>query len=698
MTTGAEPRIDEEAVRRAVEKDNPTTAHLSLPPFDRRVIYGVGVAFALFQLWTATFNPLSSLVVRSIHVGFLLLMAFLLLRAREGGRRDRIPWYDWCLGVLAFAIGLYHWVFEHDLILRSGDPTALDLWVGAINILLVAEASRRVMGWGLPAFCLAFIPFAYWGRELPGIVAHRGYGPDQIIDQLQFSTEGIYGTPIFVSSTFIFLFILFGSFLERAGVIALFNDLALGLVGRTKGGAAKVAVISSGLMGTVNGSGVANVLTTGQFTIPLMKRFGYRPAFAGAVEATASMGGQLMPPVMGAAAFIMAETIGVPYAEICKAAAIPAILYFASAFWMAHLEAGRNGLSGLPPEECPSALRAVVRGWYLLLPLVALVFLLFSGFTPLFAGVIGIAGTVALMLGSRLVQGVGSLGLRLVFWVGLGLLAAGLYRLGLRTEMVASWCVALLVLPSLFFRGGWETLRALVDSLAEGARAAISVGLACALVGILIGVLALTGSASAIAGIIVDLSGGNLMVALLLTMVACIVLGTGLPTTANYIITASIAAPALLQMGVPLIVSHMFCFYFGIMADLTPPVALAALAASPIARAGHMEIGWIATRIAAAGYLVPFMAVYDPALMLQGDSWAASAYMVVKAALGIVLWGAAAIGFLWKPLNPVERLLLAGTALLLVLALPLTDELGFAASALLLGWQWWASRRPAPAA
>ncbi|HYC04745.1 MAG TPA: TRAP transporter permease [Azospirillaceae bacterium] len=685
--------IDEEAVRRAVEKDNPVNAHLSLSPFDQRAIYAVGVAFAVFQLWTATFNPLSSLVVRSIHVGFLLLLAFLLLSAREGMKRSRVPWYDWALGALAFAIGLYHLVFEKDLLLRSGDPTATDLVIGAVNILLVAEAARRVMGWGLPAFCLAFIPFAYWGRELPSIFAHRGYGLDQIIDQLQFSTEGIYGTPIFVSSTFIFLFILFGSFLERAGVIGLFNDISLGLVGRTKGGPAKVAVISSGLMGTVNGSGVANVLTTGQFTIPLMKRFGYRPAFAGAVEATASMGGQLMPPVMGAAAFIMAETIGVSYAEICKAAAIPAILYFASAFWMSHLEAGRYGLKGLPPEECPSALRAVVRGWYLLLPLAALVVLLFAGFTPLFAGVVGIAGTVALMLGTRIAQQARTQVLRVVFWAALALIAAGLYRARVPVEFVASSLVALLVVPSFFFRGGRETLRGIVDSLADGARAAVSVGLACALVGILIGVLSLTGTASAIAGIIVDLSGGVLIIALLLTMVACIVLGTGLPTTANYIITASIAAPALLELGVPLIVSHMFVFYFGIMADLTPPVALAALAASPIARAGHMEIGWIATRIAAAGYLVPFMAVYDPSLMLQAGTWLDTAYMVFKAGLGIVLWGAASIGFLWKPLSFVERVAMAGAALLLVVALPLTDELGFAAAAVLLGWHWFATRR-----
>ena len=685
--------IDQEEIRRALEKDNPANAHMTLRPVERRIIYAIGVTFALFQLWTATFTPLSTLIVRSVHVGFLLCLCFLLIRAREGMRRDRIPLYDWGLAAIGFTIGLYHWVFEQALILRSGDPTQLDIIVGVINIVLVVEASRRIMGFGLPLFCVLFIPYAYFGPSMPGVLAHRGYGFDQIVDQLQFSVEGIYGTPIYVSSTFIFLFILFGAFLERAGVIKLFTDISLGLVGRTQGGAAKVSVVSSGFMGMVNGSGIANVLTTGQFTIPMMKRFGYRPAFAGAVEATASMGGQLMPPVMGAAAFIMAETIGVSYLEVCKAALIPAILYFASAFWMSHLEAGRYKLMGLPPEECPSAIQSIVKGWHLLLPLLALVTLLFSGFTPLFAGVIGIAFTIVLLLGAKLTEDVKVFALRIVFWIVLGLAAAGLWRLGFRTEQMASAIVFLLVLPCLFSAKGRELLRALVDALADAARAAVAVGIACALVGILIGVLSLTGLASALAGIIVDLSGGNLMLALILTMIACLVLGIGLPTTANYIITASIAAPALLQMGVPLIVSHMFVFYFGIMADLTPPVALAALAASPIAKAGHLQIGWIATRIAAAGYLVPFMAVYDPALMLQTDNYWATAYMVFKAGLGILLWGAATIGYYKTELNMFERVFAASFAAMLVMALPLTDEIGFAGCAAFLAWQWWKARR-----
>ncbi|NYZ12186.1 TRAP transporter permease [Azospirillum sp. RWY-5-1] len=683
---------EEAEVRAALDRENPGTL-VSFQGTSGRIVFAIAIAFSVFQIWTAAFNPLSSLVVRSIHVGFLLLLTFVLFGFRPGTRRS-VPWHAWALGGLAFLLGLYHWWFEADLIQRAGDPSGLDLVVGAIGILLVFEAARRLMGPALPIICGVFIPYAYFGRHLPFGLAHRGFDYDQIIDTLYFSTEGIFGTPIFVSSTFIFLFILFGAFLEKAGMIKLFNDVSLGLVGHAKGGPAKVAVISSGFMGTINGSGVANVLTTGQFTIPLMTRFGYRPAFAGAVEATASMGGQLMPPVMGAAAFIMAETIGVPFTDIATAALIPAVLYFGSAFWMVHLEAGKRNLIGLPREECPSVMRALMEGWYLILPLAALVYLLFSGFTPLFAGVIGLAATAVLILGGTIAGALGPMVLRVVFWIAVGLAAAGLWRLGFRTEEMSFLLVALLVVPCLLVKGGVETLRICLDSLAEGAKNALGVGVACALVGVLIGILSLTGLASSIANAIVALSGGNLLLALILTMIASIILGTGLPTTANYIITSSIAAPALLQMGVPLLVSHMFVFYFGIMADLTPPVALAALAASSIARAGHMQIGFIATRIAMAGYVVPFMAVYDPALMLQGDGGVvAVAYIFTKACLGIMLWGAATIGFFLTPLNLIERAFATTGAFLFVLALPVTDEAGFAITAAFMAWQYWRQRR-----
>jgi TRAP transporter 4TM/12TM fusion protein len=680
--------------RRIVDPENPAVGVGELPGLPGRVVFFAAIAFCFFQIITAAFSPLSSIVLRSVHVGFLLFLTFMLFRVGETDRRRTVPWHDWMLAIMAFALGLYHWVFEADLIQRAGQPNTADIVVGSVVILLVFEAARRIMGWSLPLMCAVFIPYALFGRSLPSFLSHRGFAYEQVVDQLYLGTEGIYGVPTFVSATYIFLFILFGAFLERAGMIQLFNDVALGLVGHQKGGPAKVAVISSGLMGTINGSAIANVLTTGQFTIPLMIRFGYSRAFAGAVEATASMGGQIMPPVMGAVAFIMAETIGVPYYEIALAALIPALLYYASAFWMVHLEAGRRNLVGMPKHLCPNAWRAVVGQWHLLLPLIALVLLLFSGYTPLFAGTIGLAMTALLILGNTATLAMSRRAFRFAFWIGLGSAAALLSRvIGLRVETTALILVLALVVVGLFLRDGRTDLRRLLAAMADAAKAALGVGVACALVGTLIGVCTLTGVASDLARMVLGVAENNMLLALIMTMVACLVLGTGLPTIPTYIITSATVAPALLQLGVPLIVSHMFCFYFGIMADLTPPVALAALAAQAIANASHMKIGFIATRIALAGYVIPFMTVYSPALMLQGGTWLDTAYVVGKAVLAIMLWGAAATGWLFGPMAWAERALATAAAFLLVVAVPLTDEAGFVLAIAVLAVHYRRSRR-----
>ncbi|GAB4172286.1 MAG: TRAP transporter permease [Rhodocyclaceae bacterium] len=654
-----------------------------------RAIYLIAILFSSFQVLTAAFSPLSSVVVRAIHVGFLLWMSFMLF---PGWRAASRPWpgLSWAIGLAGFVLSLYHWVFEAELIQRAGDPTRLDMVVGTLTLVLVFEATRRVMGPALPIICAVFLAYALLGNHLPGGLAHRGYGAGQVIDQLGFGTEGIYGIPTYVSSTYIFLFILFGSFLEQAGMIKLFTDVSLGTVGHARGGPAKVSVISSGLMGTINGSGVANVVTTGQFTIPLMKKFGYRAEFAGGVEATSSMGGQIMPPVMGAVAFIMAETINVPYVEIVKAATIPALLYFASAFWMVHLEAGRLGLVGLPKAECPDAWAALRAGWHLVLPLVALVWLLFAGYTPLFSGTVGLALTAILILGMAVAMRLSGTALRIAFWVALGLACAGFFRLGVGVFFAI---VALLAAACFTVRGGRGTLRLAVDALAEGARHALPVGVACAIVGVIIGVITLTGVATTFAGFVIQLGGQSLFLSLALTMFVCLVLGMGIPTIPNYIITSSLAAPALYQLGVPLIVSHMFVFYFGILADLTPPVALAAFAAAPIAGASGLKIGMQAVRVAAAGFVIPYMAVYAPALMLQGGTPFDVAYIVFKAAVAIGLWGAATVGFLRAPMNAPERAAAAAAAAFLIVALPLTDEIGFALSVALLVWHVRRTRR-----
>src|SRR3954462_14535411 len=664
--------------------------------------YAIGIAFAAFQLVIAAWNILPSQVVRGVHVGFLILMTFGLIgnfTAKSNAGRAA----GWLIGSVGVLCGLYQWIFYADLIARDGDPTRVDLIVGTLLAVLIFEGTRRMMGLALPLMCGACLVYWFFGQYLPSPLNHRGYDFDQIITHLAYGTEGFYGVPIYVSATYIFLFILFGSFLERAGMIQLFTDVSLGLFGRTRGGPAKGAVFASGMMGTISGSGVANVVTVGQFTIPLMIRFGYRRAFAAGVEATASMGGQIMPPVMGAVAFIMAETLGVSYAVIVKAAVIPAILYFASTFWMVHLEAGKHGLAGMKRSEIPSAWNALVNGWYLVLPLAALVYMLFEGFTPLYAGSMGLALTVALILGTSIVLGFSNTILRYVFWVGLALVAAAVSRNGLDIVPIASIIAALVAIAAIT-RGGRATLAACRDSLADSAKSALTVGMACAIVGTIIGMMTQTGVGTIFGGWVIGLGEKSLFLALIMTMFLSILLGTGIPTIPTYIITAALAAPALAKLGVPLIESHMFAFYYGIMADLSPPVALAALAAAPIARENPDKIGWEAMRIALAGYVIPFIFVYSPALMLQtGDPMAlqlgfygAVALATLKALVASALFGMVAIGFLFTRLTLLERVVALGAALCLLGDFPFSDAAGFVVAAAIWLWQW-RQRPPATA-
>jgi TRAP transporter 4TM/12TM fusion protein len=399
---------------------------------------------------------------------------------------------------------------------------------------------------------------------------------------------------------------------------------------------------------------------------------------------------------MGAVAFIMAETLNVPYVTIVKAAVVPALLYYATAFWMVHLEAGRVGLIGLPKDQCPNPWQAMRQRWFLMLPLAVLVFMLFDGFTPMYSGIVGLALTAMLILGVGIAAGFGSFIFRAVFWIVLGVATAAFFSYGIWPIILA---IAALVAVNAFIRGGRETLGIMRASLVDGAKQALSVGIACAIVGVIIGVLTLTGAASNFAEFVLNVGAKSLFLSLLLTMIVCLILGMGIPTIPNYIITSAIAAPALLKLGVPLIVSHMFVFYFGIMADLTPPVALAAFAAASIAKASPMRIGWKATHIAIAGFVIPYMAVYDPALMLQPTadghlSLISVVYVIVKTIIAIGLWGGAAIGyFLRGPLNWGERIVAFAAASLLVAAVPWTDEAGFVASAAFVAWHLFRTRR-----
>ncbi|WBU54356.1 TRAP transporter permease [Paracoccus sp. SCSIO 75233] len=664
-----------------------------------RMLFWIAVLFSLYQVATAAhLISLNSQIQRAVHLGFLLLLGFpLLALLRHHSRAMQAA--AWAMAGLGVVIAAYQWINYTPLMLRAGDINGLDTVIGILTLVTVFAAAWVVMGPALPLVAGFFLIYALFGEYFPGAMQTRGYDLEQVVEQMSFGTEGIYGTPLYVSATYIFLFILFGSFMEKAGMIRLFTDVSLGMVGHRMGGAAKVSVVSSGLMGTISGSGVANVVTTGQFTIPLMKSFGYRPAFAGGVEATASMGGQIMPPVMGAVAFIMAETLGVEYIEVVRAAIIPAILYFSSAFWMVHLEAGRRSLRGMEKSELPSARKALRDGWFLILPLAVLVFLLFSGFTPLFAGAVGLALTIMLILGASLMLGLPSPVIRVIFWIGIAM-AVG-FVLQQRQEVMLWGVVAALLALSAFTQGGRETIRQVIESLAEGAKTALPVGIACALVGVIIGTMTLTGAANTFGIFIVNVGENSLLLSLVLTMLTCIVLGMGIPTIPNYIITSSIAAPALLELGVPLIVSHMFVFYFGILADLTPPVALACFAAAPIAKESGFKISLEAIKVSAAGFVIPYMAVYTPALMMQaGGPLAESvgfplavAYILLKCVIAIGLWGTTVTGWLGHRLSVVERLLAAVAALVLIAAMPMTDEIGFALFAGFIALWWFMGRR-----
>jgi TRAP transporter 4TM/12TM fusion protein len=683
------------------QPNDPEEAIEGLPPgfgtgFSGTAAYTIAIVFALFQLWTAAYGTLPSQVVRAMHVGFLLLLGFALIGNLVAKTRISKTFF-WALGIAGFLTGVYNWVFYVDIIRRTGFLTPADLVVGTTLVVLVFEASRRLMGWPLALIAGIFLAYCFFGQYLPPPLIHRGYGFDQIIEHMGFGTEGIYGTPIYVSAAYIFIFVLFAAFLERAGMLALFNDFALGLVGGWRGGAAQVCVLSSALMGTISGSGVANVVASGQFTIPLMKRSGFKSPFAGGVEATSSMGGQIMPPVMGAVAFIMAETLNVPYAAVVQAAIIPAILYFGVCFWMVNLEAGKLGLKGLAKDSLPNPWAAIKSQWPLVLPLGMLIFLLFAGYTPIFAGTMGLALIAVLILGAPVAALIGPFAFRVIFWIALGLAAASFLRFGVNLLMIV---IAGLLIACALFKGGRETIIICRDSLAQGARNALPVGIACAVVGIVIGTLTLTGIASTFISAIIAVGENNLFLSLVLTMLTCLVLGMGIPTIPNYIITSSLAGPALMELGVPLLVSHMFVFYFGIMADLTPPVALACFAAAPMAKTSGFKISIQAVKLAAAGFVIPFMAVYTPSLMLQDGGWIAEtfgypvevAYIVLKACFGIGLWGVALVGFLLVKAGMIERILFFAAGLLLILAMPLTDEIGLVLGLALIGYQIWRAR------
>ena len=612
------------------------TAHYTGWP--KKIIAAIAITFSVFQLYTAIFGVLDAQLQRAIHLGFGLALAYLLYPFRRAWTRDHYfhP-IDIVFAVLGAATPAYLVIQYRELITRAGTVSPVDTVVGGLGILLVIEATRRVVGLPMVTVVLAFIAYAFLGPYMPGVLAHRGLTPEQLIGHLYFTTEGIFGIPLGVSSTFIFLFILFGAYLESTGLGKFFIDLANAVAGWASGGPAKVAVLSSGLMGTVSGSSVANVVGTGSLTIPMMKKLGYNANFAGAVEAAASTGGQLMPPVMGAAAFLMAEFVGVPYIDVVKAAAIPALLYFTGVWLGVHFEAKRKKLKGIPRAELPNPLTLLKERGHLAIPLIVIVYLLVSGYTPMRAALVAIF---------------------------LSILCAML-RKSTRMKPIE-----------------------IVYGLERGAKGVLGVLVACASAGIIIGVVTKTGVGLRLASGLIDLAGGMLLPAMFFTMITAIVLGMGVPTTANYVITSTIAAPALEQMGVPVLAAHMFVFYFGIIADVTPPVALAAYAGAGISGGNALKTGVHASKLAIAAFIIPYVFVLSPVLLMVDATPLALVSVTLSALLGMIAISSALCGFLADHCRPYERLLLIIAGLLMIKPGGITDLVGLVLFVVILVMQY----------
>lgn len=651
IATTADPEAVAQAEKVLREHDTASRFRTNLGWW-ARIIAGLSIALTLFQLYTALFGSRPSLIQGAIHVGAAMGLIFLLYPATKTVREKRgVPWYDLVLSLAAMAASFYI-VVEYDRItgplVRILGYTDLDKFVAALGVVLILEATRRCVG--LPIVIIAVVALLYgvFGNLSP-VLPHRGRDWDVFAIETFFTARSVFGTPIQVSSTFIFLFLLFGVILVRTNIEKFFTDLAYRLTGRYAGGPAKAAVVSSGLQGMVSGSSVANTVGSGAFTIPMMKRAGFKPHFAAAAEASSSTGGQIMPPVMGAAAFIMAEYTGVPYRDIILMAIVPAVLYFTGVFLAIHFEARRQRIRGAAKSELPSW-RGLLRRMDLFLPLAVIFGVLQAGRTPANAALWGIVAAFVLSF--------------------------------LRKETRLS--------PM-----------GIVRVLEAGARVALPVIAACATAGIVAGTVTATGVGGKLAGGILDLAFGNFYLVLILTMIACLILGMGLPTTANYVVTATIAAPILLSdFDVPVIVAHMFVFFFGILADITPPVCLAAYAGAGIAGANPMKTGVSAVRIAVAGFIIPFAFVTQPQLLLEDATVTNFVPVFAATLLGMVAIGAGLAGYLLRPSSTVERLVLVAAGVALIAPNLVLSLLGLAVLVVIFAWQYLQKRSeqtPAPA-
>ena len=578
-------------------------------------VTAVAITLSLFQLYTAGISPLAAIYQRSVHLVLILVLVFALYPPIKTAAKDKIDIYliiDGLLILLALTIGAYIWIEFNDIVERQGDWITTDVVMGSIALFLVMEATRRVIGLFMSAIAMIFLLFTYFGPWMPDLLAHKGYSIERIVTTLYLTTEGIWGLPTGVAATFVFVFILFGSFLERTGGGDFFIDLAYALTGRMTGGPAKTAILASGFMGSVSGSAVANVVTTGSFTIPMMKKVGYKPHIAGAIEAAASTGGQIMPPIMGAGAFLMAEFTNTSYLYIVKIAIVPAILYYLSVLFFVHFEAKKEGFKPMLKADLPNVKKTLKNGLHFFIPVFILIYVLFNNYSPMMAGFVAVISTIV----------------------------AAMLRKATRLS-----------------------LKDILGGLEAGARNAVMVSVACGCAGIIVGCVSLTGLGLKFSSLVVSLSGGSPFLAIVLIGLASLVLGTGLPVTASYIVLVIMAGPALMDLGLPIIVAHMIVFWYSQDANVTPPVSLAAFAGAGIAGASPMKTGFASWKIAKGLYIIPIVMAYRP---LLGNGTTTEVVMTMFfTTIGLIAFTSAMERFLFKRLNLIETLLMAAAALAL---------------------------------
>jgi TRAP transporter 4TM/12TM fusion protein len=583
-----------------------------------KVAFSMALGLSLYQIWFTTFGILDVFTFRAIYVIFAVVLTFLLYPFGKGSRRDRISWLDLLWAAFGITAGVYIVVEYPKMVERLGFTTDLDVVFGVLTILLVIEATRRTIGIALPLVAAVMLLYGYLGDLLPGMIGHKGFSLTRIISQLYCTTEGIYGSTAGAVAQWVFPFMIFGAFLRRSGASEFFDDFAYAVTGRIRGGPAQAAVVASGMFGSVSGAAVANVMVDGYITIPMMQRAGFKPHFAAGVEAAASSGGQIMPPVMGSAAFIMSEWTGISYFSIVKVAAVPAILYYWACAVIVYIQASIQGLRGLDRSELPPLAATLKKGYRFFVPLITLIVVLMLGFTPVYSAYIGCLSIIALS------------------WVKKET------RIG---------------------------IQGFLDSLVEGAIDAIAISAACICSGIVVGISGLTGIGLTFTSMVMSISGGYLFPAVCLVGIGATILGMGLPTTAAYIIASVLAVPALTKMGVDLLSSHMIVLWFSQTGNVTPPVCLAAYAAAGIAKASPMKTGWAACKIAKGMWMVPFLFAFSP--IISGSFWEIM-HIGGTALIGLISLCAAWDGYLIGHCRWYERILLAASGV--ILFLPLSIE------------------------